>query len=306
MACSGNPEKKFDTRYGEQRMNCLLFGASGLIGTCLTSLLRETYAVISIGHKRAGDYFIDLESEWTSDSLPGHVDSVVYLAQSEKFREFPESAESIFRVNSLSLLKAFEYARRAGARTFVYASSGGVYGNSADVCDEDSSVCPHGELGFYLGTKMCGEIIAENYYPFMNVVILRPFFVYGPGQRSDMLIPRLVERIRNGQTIQLVGGDGLQINPTYVEDAARAIQKALTLGMSCKVNIGGPEIVSMRRIGELIAQELGKRALFERVEGTAGRLVGSIEKMSRLLWQPRITFSEGIKKYVASLRKEGA
>ncbi len=279
-------------------MNCLLFGASGLVGTHLMPLLQEKNTLFTVGRRNTGLYVIDLEREWAVDTLPERIDSVVYLAQSEKFRDFPEAAESVFRVNTLSLLKAFDYARRAGARTFVYTSSGGVYGNSAEICDEEAPFCPHGELGFYLGTKMCGEIIAENYTPFMNVVVLRPFFVYGPGQRKDMLIPRLVERVQNGQPIQLSGEGGLQINPTYVEDAAHAIQQALTLDTSCKVNIGGPEILSMRQIGEHIGQALGKEVFFEQMKGTPGKIVGSIEKMSRILWRPQIRFPEGVKRYV--------
>lgn len=264
-------------------------------------LLKEKYTVITVGRRNTDDYIMDLECEWSINALPERVDSVVYLAQSEKFRSFPESAESVFRVNTLSLLKALDYARRAGAQMFVYVSSGGVYGNSSVVCDEDAPICPHGELGFYLGTKMYGEILAENYTSYMNVVVLRPFFVYGPGQRKDMLIPRLVERVRNGQPIQLAGEGGLHINPTYVEDAAQAIRKALTLETSCKINIGGPEVLSMREIGEHIGKALNKEVSFEQVPGIAGRIVGSIEKMSRLLWQPQVYFVDGIKKYVDSL-----
>lgn len=283
-------------------MSCLLFGASGLIGTHLLTILEETNTIHTAGRRNNSTITIDLESEWDADDLPDRIDSVVYLAQSEKFRDFPESAESVFRVNTLSLLRAFDYARRAGARTFVYASTGGVYGKSDEPCDEESSLCPSGELGYYAATKMCGEIIAENYTPYMNVVVLRPFFVYGPGQRKDMLIPRLVERVRNGQPIQLAGEDGLHINPTYVEDAARAIQQALTVDTSCKVNIGGPEILSLRRIGEHIGEALGREVRFERTDGAPARIVGSIEKMSRLLWRPRISFAQGIKMYIDSLR----
>ncbi len=212
-------------------MKILILGASGLIGRHLIPLLIRDHNVIIPQRQfsKLNDIVIDLEDNWSVHVLPKQIDSVIYLAQSEKFRNFPEFAESVFRVNTLSLLKALDYARCAGARTFVYASSGGIYGNSTQVCDEDTPIGSGGELGFYLGTKLCGEIIAENYIPYMNVIILRPFFVYGPGQRKDMLIPRLVERVRNGQPIQLIGEDGLQINPTYVEDAALAIRQALSL-----------------------------------------------------------------------------
>ena len=57
----------------------------------------------------------------------------------------------------------------------------------------------------------------------------------------------------------------------------------------------------MRRISELIGQALGKEVFFEQKPGTPGKIIGSIEKMSRLLWRPRITFAEGVKQYIDSL-----
>ncbi len=280
----------------------LIFGASGLVGSYLVPILKESYSVATVGRRSTSIYSVDLEREWAWEQLPKRIEKVIYLAQSEKFREFPEAAEDVFRVNTFSLLKALDYARSAQAKTFVYASSGGVYGNSGEVFKEDAPLCPHGTLGFYLGTKMCGEILAENYAPFMNVVILRPFFVYGPGQRKDMLIPRLVERVQKEQPIQLVGENGLQITPTYVEDAARAVVGALDMNSSCKINIRGPEVLSMRQIGEHIGLALDKKTCFEQMAGEApGKLVGSIEKMKNLLWKPRIPFSEGIRMYVNSL-----
>jgi len=282
----------------------MIFGASGLLGTHLTPLLQETHTVYPVARRSSETKYslcLDLSADWTAEALPEHVDSVVYLAQSEKFRDFPESAESVFRVNTLSLLKAFDYALRAGAKTFVFTSSGGVYGNLKQICREDDPLGMSEKLGYYLSTKVCGEIIAGNYTSFMNVVVLRPFFVYGPGQRKDMLIPRLVERVRNGQPVQLAGKEGLEINPLWVGDAAMAVHKALMLEKSCIVNIAGPEVLSMRRIGEHIGQALGKEAVFECSDGEPARMVASIEKMEELLWKPVVKFEDGVKRYVHSL-----
>jgi nucleoside-diphosphate-sugar epimerase len=67
----------------ERKMNCLLFGASGLIGRHLVPLLREDYTVLTVGRRNTGDCLIDLEQEWTGDGLPDRIDSVIYLTQSE-------------------------------------------------------------------------------------------------------------------------------------------------------------------------------------------------------------------------------
>jgi len=279
----------------------MVFGSSGLVGRQLIPLLQEKYTVLTVGRQSGNSWIINLENEWSSDTFPNRIDSVIYLAQSEKFHDFPQFAESIFRVNTLSLLKALDYARRAGAQIFVYTSTGGVYAKSDEPLKEETDLSLSGELRYYVSTKICGEILAENYNSFMNVVILRPFFIYGPGQRKEMLIPRLVERVRNGQPIQLIGENGLYINPIYVDDAAYAIRQALTLDKSYKINIAGSEILSIRQIGELIGQALGKDVIFEQKSGTSDQIIGSIEKMCQLLWRPRITFAEGLQRYINSI-----
>ncbi len=287
-------------------MNCLIFGASGLIGSHLKTLLCQAYNVVTVGRQQEDTFPLDLERDWLSEGLPRDINSVIYLAQSEKFRDFPDSAESMFRVNSHSLLKALEYARQVGAHTFIYASSGGVYdgrGSSFNEFSEESPVYPYGELGFYYSTKICGEMIAQSYTPYMKIVILRPFFVYGPGQRKDMLIPKLVEKVRNSQSIHIAGEEGLYLNPIYVEDAARAIHKALTINTSEIVNIAGSEILSMRKIGEEIGQALCKEVRFEQATGPSVKLVGRIEKMTELLGKPSVSFSNGLKMYIDFLKK---
>ena len=37
--------------------------------------------------------------------------------------------------------------------------------------------------GFYISSKLCSEVLADNYKQFMDVIILRLFFVYGKKQK---------------------------------------------------------------------------------------------------------------------------
>lgn len=63
----------------------------------------------------------------------------------------------------------------------------------------------------------------------------------------------LVQSVLDGRPIVLHGQDGIRINPTYVADAVTAIEADLVLEGSHKINIGGPEVLTMRQIGEMIA-----------------------------------------------------
>ena len=147
-----------------------------------------------------------------------------------------------------------------------------------------------------------GEIVVENYAPYLAIQIVRPFFVYGPRQDPSMLIPRLMSRVQAGEAIQLQGEDGISLNPIFVDDAVAAVESALTLRQSHKINIGGPETLSMRQIGETIGSVLGKVPEFEMdLSATKQNLVADIGKMCSLLAAPRVRFHEGIARSVDSL-----
>ena len=279
-----------------------MVGASGLIGGALVARLAAGMAVHGVSrsqvltHANFSWHAADLTRPLPRQVLPEKIDAVVYLAQSEFFRNFPERARDIFEVNTAQLLRVLDYAREAGSKRFVFASSGGVYGVGAQQFSENAQISATGELGFYLSTKLCSEILVQNYAGFFSTSILRFFFVYGAGQRRSMLIPRLVDNIRAGKPIELRGEQGIVINPTHVSDATAAIERALELDGAHTINVGGPDALSLRQIGELIGQAVGRAPVFEvkPADGPAD-VVGGIEKMSRLLCAPQVHFTKGLR-----------
>ncbi len=287
------------------KKSIVITGASGLVGSNLLATLNQDWSVIAIS--RTKDRLpldnpllehskLDLSSSWNTASLPETIDAVIHLAQSEHFREFPEFSENVFQVNTVTTLKLLDYARKAGAKTFIFASSGGIYGHGNQEFSEDLEICHKRDLGFYLGTKLCSEILAESYTPFMNIIVLRFFFLYGTGQKSTMLIPRLVKSVLEGKPITLHGEDGIRLNPTHVSDAVNSIIKALELEGSHKINVAGPEILSLRQIGEIIGQTVNKEPQFTvQLDSQPRHLVGDIHKMSDLLGAPKIKFQDGLK-----------
>jgi len=291
---------------------CLITGATGLIGRHVVSLLRDNWELYALGRKWGNSlchhtHFVkcDLADEWRTDRLPPTVDAVIHLAQSEHFREFPMHAERIFKVNVVSTMHLLEYSRDARVKTLVLASSGGVYGHGDEEFREDDPISSLGDLGFYLETKLCAEVLAQSYTPYMNIVVLRFFFVYGSGQRTTMLIPRLIKAVREQQPIILHGKDGLRMNPTYVTDAALAVCRSLELTESHKINIGGPEVLNLREIGQQIGEVLRKDPVFEVNEHISPHhLVGDIKKMAHFLGQPGVKFKEGVAKYIEERHEE--
>lgn len=281
----------------------LITGANGLLGKCATEFFAdkaEVYAIVrSIPeHKLPNVNYIvvDLGSDlWNEKDLPANIDVVFHLAQSKKFRDFPDEAMDVFNVNINSTAKLLDYARKAHVKKFVYASSGGVYGVGKHAFVENSPILPSGKLGYYLGSKLCSEILVETYSQIMTVGILRFFFMYGKEQKREMLIPRLVDRIRSGEPISIQGENGISINPIHVSDAVAVLNSMIDIDYSCTMNIGGPNILSIREIAEIIGDELGTEPRFEQMAGDANNLIGDIGSMKKNLISPKISLKQGIK-----------
>lgn len=272
----------------------LISGANGLLGQSLCELLvSEGFEVIGLVHNVPTKNIpgvtylsIDLETEWTALQLPEKVDAIVHLAQSAHFRDFPEKALNVFKVNIASTAKFLDYGRQVGVKSFVFASSGGVYGNGNQAFHENSAISSPGLLGYYLGSKLSGEVLSQSYSDVFTVNVLRFFFIYGPNQKKGMLIPRLMESVINHRAITLHGQQGIRINPIHVADAAIATRAAMLSESSTVYNISGPEVLSLKTIAEQMGKFCGIAPEFSYLEGEPRDLIGDNSAMKRDLHIP--------------------
>jgi len=290
-------------------MRILVTGAGGFLGRHLVRRLasagHEVIALIRrdpppehrsfLADEGVEALMLDLARFQTSE-LPRRVDAVYSLAQSEHFRNFPERAEEIFAVNVTANLRLMQWAATAKVRKFVLASSGGIYGNRGHAfLTETDLLAVDSPLGFYLGTKLCSEVLFQNYrHYFETAAILRPFFIYGPGQRRGMLVQRLIESVRIGKPVHLQGTDGLRLNPVFVEDAAAAFAAALHLPGCHVINVAGPDTLSLREIADRIGQAVGRAPVFESVAGEPSDYVANTDLADTRLAPSRTSFNEGL------------
>merc|ERR1711965_997303 len=89
-------------------------------------------------------------------------------------------------------------AKEYNVRRFVHISSIVAYGNSATgELDENHPV--HADGGSYVLTKLASEhaVLAATVNSTMELVIIRPGDVYGPGSRPWVVLP--LEAINKGQ-----------------------------------------------------------------------------------------------------------
>lgn len=291
-------------------MKILVTGATGLLGRVVSLRLASNgFDVIrvvtpwSTESPSADTVAIDLADNWVYKDLPGQVDVVIHLAQSNSFRDFPSKGLDLFNVNVSSTFKLLDYARRAGTSAFIYTSTGGLYEASRSILTEESTLHNNYDLGAYYGSKLSAEILIQAYSRQFDTTILRPFFMYGRGQKRSMLIPRIFDRVRTAEPINLVGNEGLIFNPIHVTDAAAALCAAVIHPPKKIVNLAGPKIYSLRLVAEIFGQFLGVEPVFEhrQLEGTqrgVESLVADTGLMGELLHPPIVALEDSVEEMV--------
>ena len=284
------------------KLSVVVTGANGLLGRSLVEICersgfevyRIVHSVTSNSQRDNSTIHLDLKQSWRNELLPSKADVVIHLAQSNYYRNFPEHADDLFGVNIAATSQLLSYAKSVGATQFIYASTGGVYSPGPSTLHENSPIHDTGRLGAYFGSKICGEILVRNYTPYLTATILRPFFVYGKGQKRNVHLPRIFDNIRNGHAIQIQGDNGISMNPIHVKDAALAVLAAIERPLSSVVNIAGPEVLTIRQIAEGFASFLNVKPFFEQAPGHPESLVADISLMSSRLHEPTIRLFESI------------
>jgi UDP-glucose 4-epimerase len=285
------------------KKNVIVTGANGLLGRNLVELLAKTWEVIALVRTKhfvpipGVEYrVVDFSSDcWDPATLPKRAHAIVHLAQSAYFRDVPARAMEVFQVNIASTARLLDFAWRTGVEQFVYASSGGIYSGGVQSFFETSPVIQPDTLGYYLGSKVSCEALASSYTQFMNIMILRFFFIYGHGQNRSMLIPRLIDNVRNDKPIAIQGENGLRLNPIHVSDASAAVVAALSNGNSGICNVAGPEVLSLRELCMQIEPLVGRKVIFEAMPGNPIDVVGDVSMMSAHLHKPTVLPRDGLK-----------
>jgi UDP-glucose 4-epimerase len=203
-------------------MRVLVTGGRGFIGTAACARIAREHAVIAASRRSGVDV---TRPETLSPALAG-IEAVVHAAV--------DGRASIVE-GTAHLLAA---ARAAGVRRFVHLSSVAVYGAAEGAVGEATPRAP-ADAGYGLW-KAEAEALVEAERA-MEVVILRPALVYGPG--DPLWIGKMARRLRNGSLGALgTAGEGIA-DLVHVRDVAEAIALALT-GRPGTYNLGGPEPVT--------------------------------------------------------------
>ena len=267
------------------KKSILIVGASSLLGKSFCKLFGSHYDIFTCGRNRVNDNFkhieVDLSKELDIDKLPKKVEVVLYLAQSYKFRDFQNSADEIFKINTVRVLDFLNYSKDIGVNQFIYASTGGVYTQNK-IHQEDDYIDASKLNGFYATSKYSAELLVNSYKQYFDMVILRPFFIFGEEQKLEMLIPRLIGNIKNHNPIQLQGKKGICINPIYVDDASNIVSDIIDKGVNGVFNLSGKSTIDLKELSMIIGNILNIEPIFDYQEKQGMDVIGDNTKFKHL------------------------
>ncbi len=235
----------------------------------------------------------------------GDVDVIYHLAAVADVKdvyEQPHYSESINVRGTINVLEAVRQ-RRARRVRVIYGSTTWVYGDTpAEIVDEESALGAPSHL--YTATKIASEYYCQAYSKLyaVPVTILRYGIPYGPRSRDGGVVPIFVRRALNGEPLTLAG-DGSQFRQfVYVEDLAEGNVMALQAVAENKVyNLDGRECITIKQIAETVGKFVGDVKIEytgARPGDFSGKRVSSARAERELGWQPKVSFEDGVGRYL--------
>lgn len=319
----------------------LVTGGTGFIGRHLCRrLLAEgcRVRVLCRDACRAGELDAGVEAvigDVTSPaSLPAAfagADTIFHLASA--LGATPFGPQGFFAVNAEGTRHVLAAARAAGTRRIVHCSSVGVLGNiQGPPAAEDAPLRPEDD---YERSKARGEEIARGKAAAgLPVVIARPGWAYGPGDRRTFKLIQAIAKRR----FFFVGDGTTREHPVFIDDLTAGLARCrpADLAPGEVITIAGDEIVTIEDLCGRIARAIGVpptrlhvpreplRTVAALLEG-AFKAVGreapltrakvdfflkhrayDTAKAKRLLgFAPRVRLDEGLPRTVAWYREQG-
>ena len=136
---------------------------------------------------------------------------------------FPAHQPSIdfYNVNTIGTTNLVEAVVRSGIHLgkLILASRTNVYGNVESDCISEDFPCK--SLNHFAARKLAMECMASAYFDKISMLIVRAFNCIGPGQRTELLVPKIVEHFRRRKNELRLGN--IQVCRDFVDaiDASR-------------------------------------------------------------------------------------
>jgi len=270
----------------------LITGSTGFIGREIIKRLDKSEVIIDSNDSER----IDLQNREQVMKLDS-ADLVIHLGGKTPQNELKWS--EYFDNNVIGTLNVLEYCIQKKVKKMIYVSSY-VYGNPK-YCpvNENHPINPHNA---YTESKYLAERLCEFYCnrSDLNLIILRPFNIFGQSMRDGFLITNLINSVKTGKKLTIVNKNSKR-DFLHVDDFVDLIVKLIDYDFKFEVfNVGAGRSYSFVDIIEKIERITSQKINAEYEDNKEifiDDITSDISKIkNKIDWQPRIKFDEGLEK----------
>ncbi len=272
----------------------IVTGSSGFVGKPLVKRLRrEGYVVTDWDIQQGTDV-----TDWDQIRGVGSFEVIIHLAARIPDPGFSVGSKTLYRDNLLGTVNALELAKLWRAKV-IFASTY-VYGipQYLPIDEEHPAVAfnPYGQ------SKLLGEALCKSYHRdfALNVIIMRPFNIYGLEQKGNFLIPHIMRSLKTG-TVVLKDPEPRR-DFVHVDDVIEAYVRAVEyVDSEFEVfNIGFGKSYSVAEVVEIF-NKCSRKGFsvhydMERRKYEIPDTIADVRKAGAFLgWAPRVDMETGIR-----------
>ncbi|MCX6124389.1 MAG: NAD(P)-dependent oxidoreductase [Proteobacteria bacterium] len=288
----------------------LVTGANGYIGKyCVPFLIKSGFKVFAVSSQREGldsDGVEWLKTDLLKESLlsiliktkPSHCLHLAWYAEHGKFWTSPLNSE--WARASKQLLADF-FA--SGGTRFVSSGSCAEYSWTGH-CEEGVTLEVPGTLYGQCKKEFSDYVLMYARQSQVSCAVGRVFFLYGPGEPKNRLVPAMINSFLNNTSPRCSDGEQLR-DFMSVEDVAAGLVELLKSKVNGVVNIASGAPMTVKSLVQEIAHLTDSKVpiLFGSVPRPVGDpdvLTASTQRLnSEVGFRPQVSLTLGLRKSIA-------
>ena len=277
-------------------MIILLTGGNGFVGKNLVQRFESKMKII----KGSNDLHIDVLNKQSFENIE-KVDAIIHLAAKTSIPNSISNPYDTYYTNLVGTLNVLEFARKNAINKIINISTY-VYGLPSYLpVNEVHPLNPHSP---YNKSKIISENLSKYYSDDygIDVVSLRPFYLYGPLGNPNFFIPSIIRQVKEKNEV-IVSNKNTKRDFLFIDDFLDLVYKILNnfpKGYN-EFNVGHGESHTLEEIillvGKIIGIKVSIRSENSIRPGDITDMVADITKVSKFFdWKPNTDLDTGLRK----------